>query len=119
MEENNNEEKLATIKKYKLTKDKVEYFAKRLEDIRKEPMVMTEEAGEVKLTTEELLKKNQEFSILMLEMNLVMMANVVAVYEEASLEKEIQNVQMGERLQATLKNFGIDEKTFRRLFGAE
>lgn len=114
------EEQVNLVKQYRLKKEHVESFERRLNEIKEKPMVEDiNSVGEAKVTLEEFIKKSQELNMLLLEMNICMMKNILATYTEATLEKEIANVQMAERLQSTLKNFGIDSNTFKRMFGSE
>jgi hypothetical protein len=112
------DERIETVKSFKLSKKRVEEFEQKLQEIKQEPieeeMLLT---GELQLTTQSLLKKMIEINLLHLEMNLDLIKNVIASHIEHDLDKEIQTTQMTEKLSQTFKQFGIDENTFKRMFG--
>lgn len=114
------DERLETVRNYKLKREKIEDYHKKLKELSEEPLI--EEltlGGEFEVPTRNYLDKLFKLSLIATEMNLDLMKNAMALHIEHELDKEIQTTQMTEKLNQTLKQFGFDSNTFKRMFGSD
>jgi predicted amino acid-binding ACT domain protein len=113
------EKKLETIKQNKLTTEKVQYLAQKLEKIKKSPIIeeMTI-TGETETTVRSLLQKLIDLQTLLLEIQLANIQNSLAMEHKLELATEASHAQMNDRMMEMLKRMGLDADTFKKMFGS-
>lgn len=118
MSNQQSDEKLTLVKQYKLSPQKIDYLYDKLSNITNKTVVYeTNPEGRPFISTETLLERVSDLLTVIAEMNLDLMKNAIAVHIEHDLEREIQVTEMHEKISDVFKKMGVDEKTFRNMFG--